>query len=267
MGPLGVVEAEQTSAPEAGERDLAREILQAWESSLVVHVKGIGARPDLLEFWDRMTQRIGRPVELGEDATVGDRDHQRTGQRWMEVRFDPTIQNAYRHSRSAQPLHTDGSYIPGFPSTLMFCVSSAPSGGETTFLPGTDLVQILDARRPDLLQSLWSVPVPHRRSGDERTECILRRNKQGDVLVNWNYFCIDRAASREATDLAEEFFAFLRDEPAVNAASLPVLLRPGEAVIWKDDRVLHGRNAFQAMEASQRWIWKCALDVGVPVMA
>jgi hypothetical protein len=140
------------------------------------------------------------------------------------------------------------------------------SGGETTFLTNNDLVRLLESRRPDLLERLWEVPVPHRRSGDSRTECILRRGLDGDILLNWNYYCIDRSASVEAAKLAEEFFAFLRDEPDVHASCLPVLLQPGEAVLWKDERVLHGRNAFDATHRSERWIWKCAVDVGVPAV-
>lgn len=266
MGEIGVVNTEPTMVvgPD-GPQALARGILEAWESSLVVHVRGVGKRPDLFDFWDRMTKRIGTPVELAEDATAGDRDHQRTGERWMEVRFDPRIPNAYRHSSNAQPLHTDGSYIPGFPSTLMFCVSSAMSGGETIFLTNADLVGALEACRPNLLERLWEVPVPHRRSGDSRTECVLRRGLDGEILLNWNYYCIDRSAGAEAVTLAEEFFAFLRDEPRVQESCRPVLLEPGEAVLWKDDRVLHGRNAFDATHTSQRWIWKCAVDVGVTV--
>jgi alpha-ketoglutarate-dependent taurine dioxygenase len=213
-----------------------------------------------------MTERIGTPVQLAEDATAGDRDHQRTGQSWMEVRFDPKIPAAYRHSASAQPLHTDGSYIPGYPSTLMFCVRSAPTGGETVFVPNDDLLRLLEKRRPDLLERLWAVPLRHRRSGDERTECILRRDSDGAVLVNWNYYCVDRSFGTEASQLADEFFAYLHDDSAVTAAFLPILLQPGDAVIWKDDRVLHGRNAFHATHDSDRWIWKCALQVGAPIM-
>jgi alpha-ketoglutarate-dependent taurine dioxygenase len=49
----------------------------------------------------------------------------------------------------------------------------------------------------------------------------------------------------------------------VRTAIHEVKLRPGDAVVWKDERVLHGRNAFRATEASERFLWKCAVDVGV----
>jgi alpha-ketoglutarate-dependent taurine dioxygenase len=45
--------------------------------------------------------------------------------------------------------------------------------------------------------------------------------------------------------------------------TMAVKLNPGDAVTWKDRRVLHGRNGFQATRESERFLWKCAIDVGV----
>lgn len=239
-------------------------ILDAWRGRLVLHI--VGLRPGVadLSFFDSLLAEIGTPYDLAEDATTGDRHHQRTGKRWMEVRFDPDIPDAYRHSSSAQPLHTDGSYIANFPSaTLMFCVHAAPSGGETVFLPAEDLVSIMGEMAPELLAQLHSTVVAHRRSGDERNLPILRFTESGAPLLNWNYYCVDRNAEPGVIDLAYRLFAFLRDEPAIGRACRPVPLQPGEAVVWKDDRLLHGRNAFSAGESSERFIWKCAVDVGV----
>jgi len=44
---------------------------------------------------------------------------------------------------------------------------------------------------------------------------------------------------------------------------VPIKLAPGDAVVWKDERLLHGRNAFQADKMGERFLWKCAVDVGV----
>ena len=63
--------------------------------------------------------------------------------------------------------------------------------------------------------------------------------------------------------LRERFAAFLRDSPSVRRDMLALKLRPGDAVVWKDERLLHGRNAFVAHAMSERFLWKCAVDVGV----
>src|SRR3546814_11115164 len=87
------------------------------------------------------------PVAGVEDEILGSRDQQRTGEIWMEVRYDPQHPDAYRHSANAQPLHTDGSYIPSFPNaTLMACVANAGAGGETTFIDADDLVRSEESR-------------------------------------------------------------------------------------------------------------------------
>lgn len=239
-------------------------ILKAWEPGLVVHVSGLDPAKADLAYYDSLVEALGTPHDLAEDATVRDREQQRIGRRWMEVRYDPAIPDAYRHSANGQPLHTDGSYISSFPAaTLMFCVSAAPAGGETIFLPATDLVQILERDAPGLLDDLTTISLPHRRSGDEREEAVIRLGSAGDVLVNWNYYCVDPSAGGPVGTLAERFFLFLQSNPGVAEACRPVRLAPGEAVVWKDDRLLHGRNAFSATDPSERFIWKCAVDIGV----
>src|SRR5262249_45698880 len=138
----------------------------------------------------------------------------------------------------------------------------ASEGGETIFLPGIALVGILNRRAPDLINKLRSRPITHRRSGDERTEHVIHEASTGEVFLNWNYYCVDRT-SPQVSQLAEDFFSFLASDPEVQAACVPIGLRPGDAVLWKDDRLLHGRKAFNAETVGERFIWKCAVDVGV----
>lgn len=241
---------------------LADEVLGAWRSSKIVHIRQ--PRPDgsLHAFYDALLSAIGEPAHFAEDATAGDREHQRTGEVWMEVRYDSKIPDAYRHSANAQPLHTDGSYIPSFPNaTFMYAVRSAPSGGETVFLDSRVLAEVLRARDPGLLSALTTTVIPHARSGDRR-ELPALRSVGDDWLVNWNYYCVAADAPPEVVALRERFFAFLRDEPSVRAALLPVLLRDHDAVVWHDALVLHGRNAFEPGEGPSRFLWKCAVEVG-----
>lgn len=236
-------------------------ILDAWDTSEVVHLARAPAGGDLRVFYDAVVEAIGRPAAIAEDARIAGRDRQGIGERWMEVRFDPSIPGAYRHSANAQPLHTDGSYIPEYPNaTLMYCVAAAPEGGETVFLSGTTLLELLASESPTLLTRLRSTPIPHARSGLRRTEPVLDADDTGPVL-NWNYYCVDSDATIEARSLREELFTFLAS-PIVADHLVGVRLAAGDAVVWKDRRVLHGRNAFAASAVSERFIWKCGVDVG-----
>lgn len=241
-----------------------RELTTAWQKdeNRVFLIKGNEALGPVRDFYSNWFSSIGTPVALAEDATLGDRDNQRTGEIWMEVRYDPTIPDAYRHSANAQPLHTDGSYIPDFPNaTLMVCVANAGEGGETTFIASEDIAAALSGEQPDLFHYLTSNRIRHARSGDEREEKVI--DCEPDVpLVNWNYYCLSDQLSSADRQASEAFFAFLQQSPAISAKILPVKLAPGDAVAWKDRQVLHGRNGFVANQTSERFIWKCAIDVG-----
>src|SRR3546814_17246137 len=95
----------------------------------------------------------------------------------MEGRCEPQEPDDDRHSAKAQPLHTDGSYMPSFPNaTLMACVANAGEGGETTFIDADDLVACLEQEAPDLLDELESRTMPHARSGDRREEKVIERS-------------------------------------------------------------------------------------------
>jgi alpha-ketoglutarate-dependent taurine dioxygenase len=243
---------------------------RAWRESLVVVVHPASPLPDVRATYDALLPRIGTPHHLAEDVRAGDRSVQRTGELWMEVRYDPAFPDAYRHSPNAQPLHTDGSYIPAFPNaTLMCCVANADQGGETVFLTAEALVDALRGERPALLEALETVTMPHARSGDRRALPVIRRGADGAdgadgaLRLNWNYYCVAGDCDARAAALREELFAYLQSSEAVRAAIVPVKLSPGDAVVWWDDRLLHGRNAFVASAVGERFLWKCAVDVDV----
>lgn len=245
----------------------AAAVLAAWRDALVVVIKAPREQAreigDVRAVYDRLLPLIGTPHYLAEDSRVGDRSAQRTGELWTEIRFDPSIPNAYRHSPNAQPLHTDGSYIPSFPNaTLMCCITNAGQGGETTFIGGPDLVTAMEREAPALLAALRTTPMPHARSGDARTAPVIY-DRDGELHLNWNYYCVAADAPPAAAALREQLFSFLRDSPGVAAATQAVKLGPGDAVVWKDERLLHGRNGFTATQVAERFLWKCAVDVGV----
>ena len=241
----------------------AAQVREKWRHDLVVAIRAAVPISDVRATYDELLPRIGTPHFLAEDVRIGARDVQRSGELWFEVRYDPAFPDAYRHSPNAQPLHTDGSYIPTFPNaTLMCCVANAEQGGETVFLGAEALVAILEAEAPDLLDALQTVTIPHARSGDRR-ELPVIRCEAGTLHLNWNYYCVAPDVGATVAALRERFFGFLRDSPGVRQALVTVKLRPGDAVLWKDERVLHGRNAFVARDTSERFLWKCAIDVGV----
>lgn len=245
-------------------RDAFSQLINSWQKdeNKVFVLRADDTIADVRAFYTEHFAEIGRPVPLAEDVTAGDRNNQRTSAIWMEVRYDPKHPDAYRHSANAQPLHTDGSYIPSFPNaTLMACVANAGEGGETTFIDADDLVKCLEQEDPALLAAMQSRTISHARSGDQRQEKILEQDG-GKTLVNWNYYCVDKNIDPEGRVMADRLFNYLQTSPLVKQHIKGVKLRPGDAVTWKDRRVLHGRNGFIASAESERFLWKCAIDVG-----
>jgi alpha-ketoglutarate-dependent taurine dioxygenase len=236
---------------------------EAWSNNenKVFVLKANGNIVDVKTYYESIFEYFGNPYPLAEDVNLGNRETQRSGQIWFEVRYDPKHPDAYRHSSNAQPLHTDGSYIPGFPSsTLLACVANAGEGGETTFIDSKDVFRIMEIEKPELLHFLLHNKIKHTRSGDTRIDEIIRLEEK-DVFVNYNFYCIDKNNSEEILTAVKEFQDFLLTSLSIKQSTIGVKLSPGDSVFWRDNYCLHGRNSFIANQESERFIWKCAIEI------
>ena len=232
--------------------EFAREVEQGLLRYKVLHITGVDPNQDLRAFYDALTDALGECYLLAEDAVT----NSRTGEKWMEVRFDPSIPNAYRHSANPQPLHTDGSYIGNqAPLTFMFCINRAPSGGETTFVDSDDLIALLQEHDPELLRELREVEIHFARTGDEKRRRIIDEDDQGTRL-NWNYYCLAPGQDERVENLRQRFFDFNERVVMKSDRVLAIPLDPGEAVAFKDERILHGRNGFVAHQVNDRHLMK-----------
>lgn len=251
---------------EGSEADTFAQLRAAWEQSAnkVFLIRGGPAdEPSMRSLYERHLADIGTAHYLAEDVTLGDRESQRSGGLWTDVRYDPNHPDAYRHSPNAQPLHTDGSYVASYPNaTMMLCFAAAGEGGETIFIAADDLVDALATEAPDLLDALDDHDLAHARSGDRRVEPVIDRSG-APTLVNWNYYCVADDVDERDAALRERYFDFLANSSAIRDRLLEIRMQPGDAVLWKDREVLHGRNAFSGHETSIRHLTKCAIDVGV----
>lgn len=214
---------------------------------------------DLRGFYDELIEGVGKVITIGEDFR---QNGKQTGERWLEIRYDDDIPDlsAYRHSKNAQPLHTDESYISD-PADIMFfyAVNKAEYGGNTTFVDGPQLVRLMQKNAPDLLEKLVSTDVTYRKADELRTEKIVDISNPDFPRFNYNYYCIDPNESEENKELNKSFFDFLQSNVAFTYLAHKVGLAPGEAVAWWDHYVLHGRDAFYAERTNDRFIWKAGI--------
>lgn len=198
-----------------------------------------------IEFFEDFTDNIGKVHYVQEDVKTA----KQTGEKWIDVTFDPEITDKYRTASVAQPLHTDGSYCD-FENNIQFlyCVKQARFGGATVFLDTKTLIQILDFENKSLLKSLMEIPIVHRKGDREKTKPILTKFND-DWKINWNYQpALNGNNNRE---LIDEFHNLL--EKIVRAGlTTEVLLQENDVVFFHDELVLHGRNAYFAREKGER---------------
>ncbi len=210
---------------------------------------------DLRGYYDSLVEALGTPVDIAEDYAAGGAP---TGERWAEIRYNAEIPDdvAFRHSKNAQPFHTDESYVSSPAGIMLFyCVNAAPSGGETNYMSGRGLVDYLRGEQPELLEQLQTTDVRYSKAADYKHRPILTIDDDGAVDLNFNYYCADPDQDENALKLNQRFFDFLQHD-LPDELVYPVGLRPGDSVAWRDDLVLHGRNAFEAEATSDRLIWK-----------
>lgn len=243
--------------PEMTPEQFAQKIWSELQTSKIVQTIGVDQTMSLNEFWDRVSEDVGDCMLLSEDPVTGER----LGEKWLEIRYDSSIQNAYRHSKNAQPLHTDGSYVGDSPYiSFFFCINQAQQGGATVFLDSDDLIALLKEKDPTLLDDLCQTTVCFAKDKDFKRRPIIDFDDIGSNL-NFNYYCVDPQETDFAKELVERFHNFLQTEVVAENKAYPIKLQPGEAVFFHDDRLIHGRNSFEATRDSERFFWKSALKL------
>lgn len=232
---------------------VAAEIRELLETTKVVLLTGYGGN-DLFEFYDRLADEMGQLVPMDEDLET----EQKTGAKWIEIKYDPQFPNSYRHSASRQPLHTDGSYESQAPEiSFFYCIKTAPVGGATTFIDSEQVLNALRLYSQDLYQRCCEIPLTFAKGSDSKTRPIITHDSK-DVVLTWNYFRV-LETSPETTKLRNEFHQFLESKVVEGGLCSACQLKPGEAVFFNDERLLHGRNSFVANTIGDRYLLKGGL--------
>lgn len=243
--------------PEMTIHQFSQKIWSELQTSKIVQTIGVDQSISLNEFWDRVSDNIGECMLLSEDPVTG----ARIGEKWLEIRYDHKIKNAYRHSKNAQPLHTDGSYVGDSPYiSFFFCINQAEKGGATVFLDSDDLIALLKEEDRTLFNDLCQTTVRFAKDKDFKQRPIIDFDNGGSNL-NFNYYCVDPNETDFAKELVERFHNFLQTKVVAANKTYPIKLKPGEAVFFHDDRLVHGRNSFEATHDSERFFWKSALKL------
>jgi hypothetical protein len=143
---------------------------------------------------------------------------------------------SFASTRVDTPLHTDSQMFLGMSATLqiLVCVKPAARGGESVLVDGARLLARLERDDPALASALFDVDRVQRfYFGDVPGPTVALR---GGHLA-WTCAPIGMAGGdRIASALAQA----LASEPAIQHP-----LRPGDALVASNHRMLHGRRPFE----------------------
>ena len=234
--------------------ELTRKRVQtALETHKLVHLVDFDAKKSIHQFYTDLSNSLGWVVDMDEDKVTG----RKTGNRWIDISYDPTQPDKYRSSNTRQPLHTDNSYLNHYDAVNYFyCLAQANLGGATTFLDSDLLIRALEIDNEyALIKDLQTIPVCFSRHENRRTKPILTEDELGYCL-NYNYYRLDQDNSVEAKTLVEKFQDFLEQRIFQSEITKNIILTPGDAVFFHDERLFHGRTAFFANHKNGRVLIK-----------
>jgi gamma-butyrobetaine dioxygenase len=183
--------------------------------------------------------------------------------RVFDVRAVPDPNNL-AYTGVALGLHTDNPYrepVPGL--QILHCVMGSPEGGTSMFADGFRAAGVLQSRDPEAFEILSSTPVGFEFS-DVNTHLSARRPliqcSNGAVeAIHYNNRSMAPLQMPDSDILrfyrAYRSFAMILRE---TAQTLTTSLSPGDAVVFNNRRILHGRTAFPANE--RRLLQGCYLE-------
>jgi|CXWL01.1.fsa_nt_gi trimethyllysine dioxygenase len=147
--------------------------------------------------------------------------------------------------------HTDGTYSHDAPGLqLLHCLEFDGEGGESTIVDGFRLADELRLTAPRHFEVLSTVAIPGQYIGDGvhlmAARPVLRHDHTG-ALVQVSFNNADRAPLLLAADEMTELYDALRGfDLLANQRRFQWrhVLQPGEALLFDNWRVLHGRTAY-----------------------
>jgi len=171
-----------------------------------------------------------------------------------DIRVEPEART-FADLPEAAPLHTDEAFRifpPGF--TMLHAVQPSIDGqGASLFLDGFELVRRLREESPDAVDLLTRIPIRFSRLHPEEDDFLLhgkmiRLDPEGEIsAVRLGLHNISPPDCDEC-DVEPFYNALRRVDRLVRDTSLRIVrrLEAGELVLVDNERVLHGRQAFDA---------------------
>ncbi len=229
------------------------EAVAKWGAALVEDV------PTGIDGTERLARLIGR---------IRETDFGRV----FDIVVEPEVWELSQSGEALDP-HTDDPYrYTPSGTSILHCVESSADGGDSLIVDGFAVAESVRADDPFAFELLASQPVPFVR---HRTETV----DQGEdvyLLAHAPVISIDRDGELAGIRFHERSMAPLDLDPAVMgdyyrafilfarrvndpARAVRVRLRPGQAIVYDNQRVLHGRTGFSE-SGGRRHLRLCTID-------
>lgn len=225
--------------PDAWRERLAR------DGAVVLRGDEATATPEATERWIEDLEREGLSVVETHFGRVED------------LRTDNTTNantDQLGYTDAGIDLHTDQPFLDEPPRyQLLHCVRAADSGGESSFADGLAAAEWLRANDAEAYTTLTTLPVvfDRKQRGFARKVVgpILETRVGRFVRIRHSYFTM--APLDLPFECVEAFYRAYRELDRVLARfRVDTTLRPGDALLYDNHRMLHGRTAFRG----PRWV-------------
>ena len=174
---------------------------------------------------------------------------------WWEISYQPEKAISYAYSKTRQPLHNDNAWFSDPAEVNLFVMKKqAPAGGVNTFYPLLRLMDDLASAEPGLYHDLCHTEVTIKKGDGEhfnRTTIIV---PGANPKVFWNFH---RTEKPDATlkRLCDDFSSFLEKKESTPSVER-MRCSSGDAFCFHDQKILHGRTAFEATEPFERVLYQ-----------
>ena len=219
---------------------------------IIIKNYNIQSDDEIMVTYNTLNNIIGRnvPIDLEKDT------YNPTQRFWANVKYDyDSDEKQFWRSSNHQDLHTDNTFANDklyANLTELVCIKPVEYSGHTTIISNEkiiNLIKFIDSKtNKNLFEKLLNKELYFSCSEKEQVKKkVLTYNYEKDKYIfNFNYYPAIRAKNTiEDKLLIEDFHQFL-EEKIMNSNGLmdEIILNRGDAIIFNDELVLHGRRSF-----------------------
>ena len=166
---------------------------------------------------------------------------------------DETMADSAYTPRMLRP-HTDATYSHDAPGVqILLCTANESEGGESIMVDGFRVARDIARARPEIFQTLCNVPIEGEYRGDgvvlRAERPVFRCNRSGQLVqVSFNNY--DRSRKLFSAEASQRLYAAIAvvetyfNDPVYQWRHR---LAAGQALVFDNWRVLHGRTAYRGM--------------------